>query len=175
MKELFAPELHTKDLEILSFTLVRVAYKLFGGDRMTLDYGTDVMIHGSEIHMVCHIKRNPGCYVSSIARSIQVTRGAVSQIVKKLEQKGLVRKVAQPENLKQRVLVLTEKGETAYSGHQRLHQRFSESLEELLIPYTDDQFHLITRFMKDLEGSIDLLTRDLYTGEEENGRAQHRS
>ncbi|MCF7942332.1 MAG: MarR family transcriptional regulator [Spirochaetia bacterium] len=175
MKELFAPELHTTDLEILSFTLVRVAYKLFGGDRMTMTYGTDVKIHGAEIHMLCHIKRNPGSHISGIARSIDVTRGAVSQLVKKLEQKGLVRKAEHPENMKQLTLVLTEKGETAYAGHQRLHQRFSDSLEEVLVPYTDEQFHLISRFMKELEGSIDILTRDLFSEEEENRTGAYRA
>ena len=55
---------------------------------MTLSYGTDVKIHGSEIHMICHIKHNPGSHISGIARTIKVTRGAVSQIVMNAREKG---------------------------------------------------------------------------------------
>ena len=162
MKELMDPASHTEPYDDLSYTLVRNSYKLLGGDRMTLSYGTDVKIHGAEIHMVCHIKRNPGSHISGIARMIGVSRGAVSQIVKKIEKKGLIRKVANPHNLKQLDLVLTEKGEKAFRGHQQLHQAFTDSLKQVLESYSEEEFALISRFQHELEASIDTMITEVY-------------
>lgn len=162
MKELMDRDIHTGDLEKLSFALVRVSYKLLGGDRMSLSYGTDVKIHGSEIHMVCHIKRNPGSHISGIARDIKVSRGAVSQIVKKLENKGLVRKVENPKSRRQLDLVLTEKGEKAYDGHQLLHSMFTGNLEGVLEHYDQKEFSLISKFINELEDSVDQLIETAY-------------
>lgn len=155
-------DIHQGNLEQLSFALVRVSYKLLGGDRMTLSYGTNVAIHGSEIHMVCHIKKNPGSHISGIARDIKVSRGAVSQIVKKVEQKGLVRKIENPNDQRQLNLILTEKGEKAYEGHQLLHRLFTDNLERVLENYDEKDFNLILRFIRDLEGSVDQLVDTVY-------------
>jgi DNA-binding MarR family transcriptional regulator len=163
MKELFDKDRHTGELEKLSFALVRVAYKLLGGDRMTLSYGTGVNIFGSEIHMICHIKRHPLSHISGIARNIDVSRGAVSQIVKKLEKKGLVTKVKNQENRKQVHLILTEQGEKAYEGHQKLHGVFTENLDTVLQQYTQEQVALISQFINELDISIDKLLEQVYT------------
>ena len=165
MKELFDPNIHKTEFEKLSFGLVRVAYKLLGGDRMTLTYGTDVKIHGSEIHMICHIKRNQGSHISGIARDINVTRGAVSQIVKKLEKKGLVKKVESVESRRRLDLILTEKGEKAYIGHQMLHNVFTDNLKDVLKDYKHEQFEIIAEFMSELEESIDHLINEVYSEE----------
>ncbi len=163
--KLFDPSRHKTQLNQLSFGLTRVSYKLMGGDRMTLSYGTDVKIHGSEIHMICHIKHNPGSHISGIARAIKVTRGAVSQIVMKLEKKGLVRKVENPENKRRLDLVLTEKGEKAYIGHQKLHRAFSENLKTIVSGYSQEEMDLVSSFVSDLEGSVDQLIEEVYAEE----------
>jgi len=160
--KLFDPSRHNTQLNQLSFGLTRVSYKLMGGDRMTLSYGTDVKIHGSEIHMICHIKHNPGSHISGIARSIKVTRGAVSQIVMKLEKKGLVQKVENPGNKRRLDLILTEKGEKAYVGHQKLHQAFSKNLKSVVSDYSQAQMDLIAEFVTNLEGSVDQLIEEVY-------------
>lgn len=165
MIELMDKERHTQPLDEVSFALVRISYKLLGGDRMSLTYGTDVKIHGSEIHMICHIKRNPHSHSSSIARSLKVSRGAVSQIISKLERKGLVRKEPQADNARCLDLILTEKGQRAYEGHQRLHAMFTSELEKVLSSYQGSEVELIRGFLSQIEGSVDKLIDEVYSEE----------
>lgn len=153
---------HETEYDVLAYGLVRISYKLLGGDRMSLTYGTDVKIHGSEIHMICHIRRNPGSHLSGIARQIHVTRGAVSQIVSKLVKKGLVCKQADEENGRRILLSLTEKGEKAYMGHQRLHGQFNKRVEAIMKPYDQGQSELIDGFVKSLEAAVDELIEEVY-------------
>lgn len=163
MEKLFDKSHHESEFEKMAYGLVRISYKLLGGDRMTLTYGTDVKIHGSEIHMVCHIKRNPGSHISGIAREIKVTRGAVSQIVRKLEKKKLVRKVENPDNKRILNLELTDKGEKAFKGHQMLHGEFNDGLKNVIKDYDSEQMELLQNFVKDLEDRIDCLIERVYS------------
>ena len=163
MKELFNDKLHETEFEKMAYGLVRISYKLLGGDRMTLNYGTDVKIHGSEIHLLCHIKRNPGSHISGIARELNVTRGAISQIVAKLEKKGLVVKDESPESKKILLLKTTEKGEKAYKGHQLLHSEFNSRLLDIMSGHDENETKIIEGFVKDLENSVDELILKVYS------------
>jgi DNA-binding MarR family transcriptional regulator len=51
------------------------------------NYGTDVAIHYSEIHIISAIAKNPGIHISGLAAHFGYTRGSVSEIVGKLEKR----------------------------------------------------------------------------------------
>ncbi len=161
MKEILTVNEQLDIEEEIAYSIVRVSYKLLGGDRATLKYGTDVNIYGSEIHMICFIKKNPDSYISSIAKSIHVTRGAVSQIVARLKRKGLVETEADPENLKRKKLKLTEKGLIAYEGHQKIHTRFNQHIGKIFSDMGEKDKEKIMTFYNKLEKSIEELVEQL--------------
>jgi DNA-binding MarR family transcriptional regulator len=142
--------------EEISLSIVRIAYKLLGGDRMSLNYGTDVQIHGAEMHILCHIKQHPGSHISEIARSLNVTRGAVSQIVAKLKRKGLISQV-DSEDGRCILFELTQKGETAYNEHEKIHFLFVGYIKRILNGYSEDKVPVVLDFIKQLETSVDEL------------------
>ena len=72
----------------ISYSLLRVVYKFFEIDKRTRYYGIDVPLFPSEIHMINKIKQNEGIHVTGLANILKVTKGAVSQIIMKLEKKG---------------------------------------------------------------------------------------
>jgi len=142
---------HTSYYDIISYALLRIVYKLAELDKKVRNYGTDIPLHVSEIHMIQEIKNSNGSHISEIARKLDVTRGAVSQIIMKLERKGFVRKEVDSENKLKLVPVLTEKGETADSNHKKYHEVFNNSIKEILKKTNIDERKVIKNFLLDVE------------------------
>lgn len=142
---------HTSDYDIIGYALLRIVYKLAEIDKKVRDYGTDTPLHNSEIHMIKEIKNSKGSHISEIARKLDVTRGAVSQIIMKLEKKGFVRKEMVSENQLKLVPVLTEKGETADSNHNRYHEVFNNSLKGILKKNNINEREAIKNFLLNVE------------------------
>ena len=141
---------HTSDFNIISYALLRIVYKLTEIDKQARNYGTDCPLHVSEIHMIKEIKKSNGSHISEIARK-HVTRGAVSQIIKKLEKKGFVNKEMVSENQLMLVPVLTDKGEIADSNHKRYHEVFNNSIKRILRKSNIDERKVIKDFLLEVE------------------------
>jgi len=86
-----------------------------------LSFGTGVLMHQKEIHTVQAIGRHPGINVTKLAEYTGVTKGAVSQTIKKLARKGLVKRTHAPGNAKEVVLELTDLGWVGFRNHEKFH------------------------------------------------------
>jgi DNA-binding MarR family transcriptional regulator len=86
-----------------------------------LSFGTGILMHQKEIHTVQAIGRNPGINVTKLAEHIGVTKGAVSQTIKKLTRKGLLKRTHAPGNAKEVVLELTDLGWVGFRNHEKFH------------------------------------------------------
>ncbi|MDP5274552.1 MarR family winged helix-turn-helix transcriptional regulator [Chengkuizengella axinellae] len=86
----------------------------------------------SEIHTIDAISCESGILMSELAARLSVTKGAVSQIVKKLESKQLVQRTPHPEDSRAVMISLTEKGIIAFQAHRELHQNFYKELSDQL-------------------------------------------
>lgn len=87
----------------------------------SLSFGTGVLMHTKEIHTVQAIGQHSGINVTKLAKYAGVTKGAVSQTLKKLIRKGLVRKTHAPGNDKEVVLELTDLGWIGFHNHEKFH------------------------------------------------------
>jgi len=91
-------------------------------DKILNDYGTGEMYTALEVHTVSRIEDNPGITVTEIAEQTARTKGAVSQIITKLENKGLVRREKDPENPRRVCLYVTHQGLEL----SRCHKKFDD-------------------------------------------------
>ena len=139
----------------ISYTFLRVMSRLSEIDRKTRFYGTDQPLYEAEIHMIKSIRENEGIHVTGLADMLGVTKGAVSQIIQKLERKGMIVKDADSRNLSRLVLRLAPKGETAYSHHEELHHRFDVLFIDALEKASDKKKAFLHDFLKMLEKKID--------------------
>jgi len=128
-----------------------------------LSFGTGVLMHQKEIHTVQAIGRYPGINVTKLAEYTGVTKGAVSQTIKKLTGKGLVQRTHAPGNAKEVVLELTDLGWIGFRNHEKFHMDTFDIARE----YYGDQ-------LKNKLERIRLATDDLNTilGEYENRRKE---
>ena len=104
--------------------------------------------------MVMHIGDNQGTHMAELARIADVTRGAVSQLVAKLEEKGLVVKVENIENSSKTVPVLTNKGKVAYYAHEQHHETLNHEIFEFFEGISDREFSLVEEFLGHLESMV---------------------
>ncbi len=141
----------------LSRMLLRVFNKFAQNEKKPRRFGVDELLHASEIHMVMLIGDNPGGHGAELARIAGVTRGAVSQLIAKLEKKGLVQKIDDTENGLKKVPVLTNKGKVAYYAHERYHEEMDGDLYDYVARLTDEQLVVIENFLLELEKMADRL------------------
>ena len=110
-------------------------------------FGTDVDIYRSEIHVIQLIGDRTGLHLSEISRLIGVTKGTVSQIVKRLEGKGLVEKQIDESNNTRQLISLTGKGETAYQAHVDYHNRNYQEMHAFLGTLNDEARNVLEEFL----------------------------
>ncbi len=124
----------TKHKVFINFaeTFNRIINKFISIEKKPRDFDTGDLLYPSEIHNIEIIGRNPGINVTNLAKTLGVTKGAVSQIVNKLERKNLVEKSRDNNNEKEVILKLQKKGEIAFKGHESFHAKFySEIMDEV--------------------------------------------
>ncbi len=139
----------------LSEALIRVMNKVVRNEKTPRKFGVDALLYPSEIHMIMFIGNNEGVHMSELARIVGVTRGAVSQSVTKLEEKGLARKSGDPDNHLKAVPVLTQKGRVAYLAHEQHHKQMDNELYKYMKQLSKKDLKLIEGFLTHLENMVD--------------------
>lgn len=125
-------------------------------ERMPRTYGTDELLTSSEIHLIETIgDHNEELSVTDLANFMGVTKGAISQRLKKLENKLLTGKKEDPENSSRSIVELTSKGKAAYFAHKHWHEtmdggfkEYMENLQPEQIQYLEDFLELFETFLK---------------------------
>ncbi|EJO5347385.1 MarR family transcriptional regulator [Clostridium botulinum] len=138
----------------ISYTLLRIAKELIDIEKKTRNYGTDQQLFEAEIHMIKAIKENEGIHVTGLADILGVTKGAVSQIILRLEKKGMIIKEKDIKNQSRLVLKLTPKGEIAHINHEKFHLEFDQFVNEILGDVTEDNILFLKSFLTSIENKI---------------------
>ncbi len=91
---------------------------MYSGTKKPHDYGTGDSFTSTETHLVKCVGDHPGITVTQIAYDYAKTKGAISQILKKLIGKDLIRQVPSEEPGDKRIfLYLTPRGEQLNANH----------------------------------------------------------
>ena len=124
-------------------------------------YGTDEKLTGSEIHLIEVVgDHDETLSVTDLAKYANVTKGAISQRLKKLEQKGLTNKVEDPLNGSRSLVRLTSKGKAAHYSHKHWHETMDGGYKDYLANLKQEQLDFLIEFMERIE---DFLKRVLQT------------
>lgn len=97
-------------------------------------FGLNIQLNHMEIHMLAEIWKHPGISAQELAEIFNRTKGAVSQILKRLNNEGLIIKRENPQNARFNNLYATELGIAACKNHAQ----HEESLFESLLPRFDE-------------------------------------
>lgn len=137
----------------------RVVNKYIRTQNDKTEYGDGIFLTKAEIHTINIIGLNPDINITQIAKIKGITKGAVSQMIYKLKDKGLVVKNVSSNSDAEVCIRLTDKGWTAYNEHKEIHKKVNEIFYKKLDDFSDKEYkgllNLITGFENYLDKSIE--------------------
>ena len=146
---------NSQELLKIRQAFLRVVNKLNTIEKTPHSYGTDELLYASEMTAIETLGYQPGLNVTEFAHKHGITKGAVSQLVKKLEKKGLVERHQSPSNRKEVLLKLTTKGEIAFHRHRLFHLQAAKEFFEKFENMPPENIAIITGFLEELESLFD--------------------
>ena len=143
-----------RKLEELLTLLDRVVAKLSAMQQTPREYGTRIPLYGSEIHTIQAIGKSVGINVTQLAEKMGVTKGAVSQMVSRLVEKGMVQKTHPQDNAKEVALGLTELGWIGFRNHERFDLDVLDTVREYCGSGLDTDLDTYLSVMRDFDAIL---------------------
>jgi DNA-binding MarR family transcriptional regulator len=124
-------------------------------EKIPTQIGSKYNLYHSERHFLDMIGDHPVANVTEFARAMGITKGAVSQVIKKLETKGLIRRFKSSSNNKEVFLELTKNGRDFYLQHKRVNEDTIKPLAEKLNQHMDENVDLLISMFKWINDHLD--------------------
>ena len=119
------------------------------------DFGTGTHLFRKEIHTIQAIGRHPKINITTLAKHMGVTKGAVSQIVTKLIKKEMIRKQYAEGSKKEVVLELTDLGWTGFHNHEKFHSDMFDIAREYYGEQVDTKIKMFKNVISDFNAILD--------------------
>jgi Transcriptional regulators len=101
------------------------------------------------IHVLAAIGRYESINTINISKSINVPKGTVSKITRKLLEFGLIEKEPLPNNKKEYIFNITPLGKELYDLHEELHKKMELEINKFLKGYEVEELEFLIKFLKD--------------------------
>ena len=134
----------------ICFALLSLTNQFYRLERQCRNFGTDVEIHLAEIQMIMTIHNAQGIHVNGLAEKLRITKGSVSEMLRKLERKGLVRKEKDPLKMTRLNIYLTDKGLLAHQNHICLLQKLDNLVLEAAAEHGPELLKSFTSLLNDI-------------------------
>lgn len=112
-------------------------------------------INLAEAHCIDKIGSMDYANVTKVAVEMNMTRGAISKISRKLLNKNLIVTYQKPENNKEVYFRLTEQGQKVYIEHKKCHHQARQEKLAILSAYSEQEQSIILRFLNDINQKYD--------------------
>ncbi|HOT45657.1 MAG TPA: MarR family winged helix-turn-helix transcriptional regulator [Spirochaetota bacterium] len=120
-----------------------------------IDFGTGDLLYPGEIHTIDEIGKNNGKTVTELCAIFGVTKGAVSQLIARIEEKGYVKKIRNEDFGKEKIISLTQKGRKAFEAHARLHNAVDDDFVKHIGNVSVEEVEQFKRILSKIEGHVD--------------------
>ncbi len=160
--------IYRKDNKSLAYAVLNLAENYLRQEKETRYYGTDVPIFYSEIHVLMEIVDHPGIHINGLAEELDVTKASASEMVKKLEKKGLVEKRIDERKLSKLAVYATDKGKLAHENHVKYHDRFEQMIEKHVSSGTAAEVAFLLKFLHNVVKDLDKVNEVTVHQEKQN-------
>jgi DNA-binding MarR family transcriptional regulator len=148
------------NMETLIAKLYRPINLVIGEMETPWLYGVDFPLHHAEVYLLETIKAAEGANVGELARRLGMTSGAISQVTKKLLEKGLIEAYKKPGNRKEVFSRLTALGEQVCEGHQKHHAHMVRVLRKFMTRLNKKETQIVFDFLDAMsEGIEDVIAK----------------
>jgi len=115
-------------------------------------YGADDSLYMREVHFVVALGSKEKPTMGEMAEALNITPGAVTQMVTRLEKKGYVTRAKAFHDKRQTTLSLTEKGKRLCSEHIAYDREEYHTVSELLYEFSDQELEKIIHYEQLMQG-----------------------
>lgn len=118
----------------------------------------DEKLHGynySEIHTIAAIGDLKEPNVTQIASYMNVTRGAISKITKKLLEQNLIESYQQEGNRQKIFFRLTKSGQFLHDEHEKRHNLWLKRDDDFIKQFSPETIEQIEKFMKEFNDYLE--------------------
>lgn len=115
----------------------------------------------SEIHVIAAIGDLEEPNVTALAKTLRLTKGAVSKITKRLISSNVIEAYTIPDNRQKIFYRLLEKGRFLYEEHEKRHKLWLERDRQFLSQFTELQLEEFSKFMSSYNGYLEEQIRQL--------------
>jgi len=140
---------------------IKVVNKYNSLEKIPVKYGKKHHLYHSERHMLDKIGDNPEMNVTDFAHSVGVTKGAISQVVKKLESKGVVKRYKKSSNDKEVFIKLTKAGNDIYQKHKKVNEETIRPLYKELKKYPEEKVEFLVTMFKWFDEFLDISNKKM--------------
>jgi len=144
-----------RDYSEMTSLMERVIHKYAQWEDKKRTYGTDLPLSKAEIHTIAAVGNHPNINITSLAERLGITKGAASQMIYKLVDKGVVEKRVSPDSDTEVVLNLTENGMINYKAHEEYHRQTNDKAMKLLEDMPDSFYQYMLEYFSAFEKVID--------------------
>lgn len=123
--------------------------------KRAFDFGVGITIYPSEIHAVAALCEHGSMSITELARNGGVSKAAMSQLVSKLEKKGLAYRETAPDNLSKQVVKPTELGQKAQENHLRFHEEHDREFLAFIASLPDGEYTVFKELCRQMNRWMD--------------------
>ena len=109
----------------------------------------------NEVHAIDYIGRTEYANVTKITQHLQITKGAVTKITKRLMNSGYVSSYKREDNRKEKYFRLTNEGMDIFIIHEKVHMESVERDQQIFELFNEDEKDVIARFLDILKDDIE--------------------
>lgn len=120
-------------------------------------YGTEDLLYSAEVHMIEIIGAHEKITTTKLANVLGITKGAVSQLTRKLLEKTLIEKIPSEKRNNEVFISLTEEGRTVYSYHQDMHKDMLDKIDGVLNELSDEGKIALDKIIQVIDKSLDAI------------------
>lgn len=144
----------------LMIQFIRITRKFNELEKRAIDVGIGEKLYPSEFHVIVAVGSNYENTVTGLSKRLEITKGAVSQVVNKLHEKGFLNKERNKEYGKEIILSLTEKGWNAFKVQEDFHKKMEVEFINHLGAVTHEQMDSFLLILSRIEEYIDTFLRN---------------
>lgn len=153
-------EISHETLHIILIQFLRTTKKFNEFEKMSIELENNERLYPSEFHIIEAVGNNRANKVTELSQKFHITKGAVSQVVNKLHDKGFINKERNKDFGKEIVLSLSEKGQRAFEIQNKMHKKMEKEFVSYLESFSPEQINSFVQILAKIEDYIDAFLKD---------------
>ena len=143
------------DYRELSQLMERTIHKYIQVEKKARCFGTDTPLTQAEIHTIQLVGDYTNINITSLAKLRGTTKGAASQMIYRLVDKGLINQSVSPDSDTEVCLTLTPSGEKAHQAHMEYHEMSGKKFFKLLSDMPEEYQDYMMKLLQEFDHALD--------------------